>query len=147
MSSSSNLSKITSDKVKKYYKYFNEYKYARRFIDQMKTYPNANLWIDQQKEPTLLFFQMPWLNILAGDHTSPKVHTILDKVETALVFYPNPEWKKVIQERFDNILEEYSDFHIQERLSINYLLSYTKSSTSNINNHLNQNKGIMKLFL
>ena len=108
MNPDSKLIKIPSNKVKEYHKYFDEYRYARRFIDQMKTYPSANLWVDQEKEPTLLFFQMPWINIPAGDHTSPKVDAILDKVGTALVFYPNPEWKKVIQERFGGILEEFT---------------------------------------
>ena len=124
---SSSLVKIPSNRVKKYYKYFDEYKYARRFIDQMKTYPRANLWIDRENEPTLLYFQMPWINIISGDHTSPQVDDLLDKVETALLFYPNPEWKKVLQERFGDILEEFTHrTYKSEKLDLTNARKYIK---------------------
>ena len=122
MSPESNLVKIPSNKVKEYHKYFDEYKYARRFIDQIQTYPRANLWVDKQKDPTLLFFQMPWINALAGDHTSPKVDSILEKVGTSLLLYPNPEWKKVLQERFGEILEEFTHRTFKsEKLDLNHV--------------------------
>ena len=105
---SSSLVRIPSNRVKKYYNYFDEYKYARRFIDQIKIYPRANLWIDNDNDPTILYFQMPWINVIAGDHSAPQVDALLDKVETALLFYPNPEWKKVLQERFGDILQEFT---------------------------------------
>ena len=124
---SSSLVNIPSIKVKKYYKYFDEYKYARRFIDQMKTYPRANLWIDQENEPTILYFQMPWINILAGDHTSPQVDSLLDKVETALLFYPNQEWKQVLQERFGDTLQEFTHrTYKSEKLDLTNARKYIK---------------------
>ncbi len=125
MISQSHLVKVPSNKVKEYHNYFDEYNYARRFIDQMKIYPTANLWVDQHKEPSILYFQIPWINVLAGDHKSPQVEAILDKVETALLFYPNPEWKKVLQERFGDKLEEFTHRTFKsEKLDINHVRKF-----------------------
>ena len=127
MNPESKLVNIPSNKVKEYHKYFDEYRYARRFIDQMKTYPRANLWVDQQDDPTILYFQMPWINILAGDHESPKADAILDKVDTALLFYPNVEWKKVLQERFGDSLEEFTHrTYKSEKLDFQRVRKYIK---------------------
>ena len=127
MSVDSNLVKIPSNKVEEYHKYFDEYNYARRFIDQMKIYPRANLWVDNEANPTLLYFQMPWVNVLAGDHISPHLEAILEKVETALLFYPNAEWKLVLQERFGEILEEFTHRTFKsEKLELQHVRKFIK---------------------
>ena len=125
MTSYSNLVKIPSNEVKRYHKFFDEYKYARRFIDQMKVYPRAKLWVDDKEKPNILYFQMPWINILAGDHTSPLVNAILDKIETALVIYPNQDWKHLIYERYKDVLEEFTHRTFKsEKLDINKIRKY-----------------------
>jgi len=105
---SDSLIQIPSNEVKHYHHFFNEYIYARRFVDQMKTYPRANLWVDNIENPTLFYFKMPWINIIAGDHTSPLVDNILKKIGDSLVLYPNLEWKKLLKDKFGDDLEEFT---------------------------------------
>ena len=125
---SSEIVKVPLNKVKNYHKYFDEYKYARRFIDLMKTYPRANLWVDNEEYPNILYFQMPWINALAGDPKSPHVDAILDKVGIALLFYPNLEWKRVLHKRFDDVLEEFTHRTFKsEKLDIEHVRKYITS--------------------
>lgn len=108
MSVNLNPIKIPSDKVKRYHRYFENYQYAQRFIDQMKTYPHGTVYLDNEKSPNILYFQMPWINILAGDPSSPMLDQILDLVQPALVFYPDLKWKNVLTKKFGEKLEEFT---------------------------------------
>ena len=100
--------KIPANKVKKYHKYFDGYRHARRFINQMKTYPDANLWVDNVDDPTVLYFGIPWINILAGDHSHPDLDLLLEKVGVPLLIYPDEAWKRVLKDKLGDKLVEHT---------------------------------------
>ena len=91
----------------------------------MTTYPNGTVWVDNEEKPTILYFQIPWVNALVGDPTSPQVDSILDKVQTALLFYPNQQWKKVLQDKFGDTLEKFTHrTYKSEQLSLEHVRKF-----------------------
>ena len=73
----------------------------------MKTYPKGTVWLDREEDPTILYFQMPWINALAGNPKSPYVISLLDLLVKDLVFYPNTQWKKALRDKWGDKLVEF----------------------------------------
>lgn len=119
--------KVLPNRVKEYHRYFNEYEYARRFIDQMKTYPDANLWVDSLDDPTVLYFGIPWINILAGDHGHPKLDLLLEEVGVPLLIYPDDRWKKTLLDKLGDRLVEHTRLTYKSgKLDLNSVRSLIK---------------------
>ena len=98
---------IPKEKMKHYHKYFDEYKHVRKFVDYIKTLKLGNLWVDNQKKPTTLFYQQPWINIITGNSSHPNIDELFSLVPSnELILYPNQEWKTAIHNKWEDALVE-----------------------------------------
>jgi GNAT superfamily N-acetyltransferase len=105
------LKEIPKNQMKKYASYFREYTYARKNIDTLKNLEFGTLWVDDVTKPELLLYQLPWVNMFAGNPDHSNVNLLFEKVPLfELIIYPDNKWKTRIHEHFEGKLQEITRF-------------------------------------
>jgi len=105
------LNQIPKNKMKNYAPYFEEYTYARKNIDTLKNLEFGTLWVEDVKAPELLLYQLPWVNMFAGNSENSNVNLLFEKVPLfELIIYPDNKWKTRIHDHFKNELQEITRF-------------------------------------
>jgi RimJ/RimL family protein N-acetyltransferase len=111
MSTTLKLKQIPKNKMKEYASYFDEYAYARKNIDTLENLEYGDLWVDYLKKPEILLYQLPWVNMFAGNSDNPNVNIFFEKVPIfELILYPNNEWKTKIREHYEDKIQEITRF-------------------------------------
>jgi hypothetical protein len=77
MGSALKLEKVPKNKMKESGPYFDEYTYARKNIDTLKNLEFGALWVDDLRGPEILLYQLPWVNMFAGNSEHTNIHLIL----------------------------------------------------------------------
>jgi GNAT superfamily N-acetyltransferase len=105
------LINIPKNKMKEYTSYFDEYTYARKNIDTLKNLEFGTLWVDDLRKPEMLLYQLPWVNMFAGNSEHPNINLLFEIVPLfELIIYPDNKWKTKIREHFEGKLQEITRF-------------------------------------
>ncbi|UCE12568.1 MAG: GNAT family N-acetyltransferase [Candidatus Heimdallarchaeota archaeon] len=103
--------KIPEEKVSQYHSFFDNCDKARNIIDTLTFHPVGNLYIDEEENPTILMYSLPWIHIFAGNPSSATVKEFFSKIKAGNLIFAENSWIPEIKEFWGNKLHSFTRTH------------------------------------